>query len=236
MSLPIRTGRRIVPIARPDKSLFPCGITKADLARYYAAVAPAMLPHTAGRPLNLERYPDGINGPRIIQQQAGRHFPSWIRRVTVPKHAGVVSHVVASNAATPVYLADQACITLHSWLSRVDRLDRPDRLIFDLDPSGDAPEEVREAAQKLGALLRDLDLEPFGMATGSRGYHVVVPLQRHAGFDEVRSFARDVAHLAAARDPRFTTAQRKAARGRWIFIAPPASEAARRPARHLIGG
>jgi bifunctional non-homologous end joining protein LigD len=218
VSLPIRAGRRIVRVARPDKPLFPCGITKADLARYYAAVAPAMLPHVAGRPLNLERYPDGIDGPRIIQQQAGSHFPSWIRRVTVPKQGGAVSHVVASDPATLVYLADQACITLHTWLSRADRLDRPDRLVFDLDPSADQPDEMRAAALEFGALLRDLDLEPFAMATGSRGYHVVVPLRRQAGFDAVRSFARDVARLAVARDPRLTVAQRKAARGRRIFI------------------
>jgi bifunctional non-homologous end joining protein LigD len=221
MSLPIRAGRRIVGVARPDKPLFPCGITKADLARYYAAVAPAMLPHIAGRPLNLERYPDGIDGPRIIQQQVPTHFPSWIRRVIVPKQGGAVSHLVAFDAATLVYLADQACITLHSWLSRadrLDRLDRPDRLVFDLDPSGGQPDEVRVAALEFGALLRDLDLEPFAMATGSRGYHVVVPLRRHAGFDAVRSFARDVARLAAARNPKLTVAQRKAARGRRIFI------------------
>jgi bifunctional non-homologous end joining protein LigD len=218
MSLPIRAGRRIVRVARPDKPLFPCGITKADLARYYAAVAPAMLPHVAGRPLNLERYPDGIDGPRIIQQQAGGHFPAWIRRVTVRKQGGAVSHVVASDAATLVYLADQACIALHAWLSRADRLDHPDRLVFDLDPSGDTPDEVRQAAQVLGALLRDLELEPFAMTTGSRGYHVVVPLRRRADFDAARSFARDVARLAAARDPRLTVEQRKAARGGRIFI------------------
>jgi bifunctional non-homologous end joining protein LigD len=218
VSLAISAGRRIVRVARPDKPLFPSGITKAELARYYADVAPAMLPHIAGRPLNLERYPDGIDGPRIIQQRAGGHFPAWIRRVTVPKRGGTVAHVVASDAATLVYLADQACITLHAWLSRADRLDRPDRLIFDLDPSGEAPEAVRSAARDLGALLRDLGLEPFAMATGSRGYHVVVPLQRRADFQTVRGFARDVARVAAARDPRLTLEQRKAARGGRILV------------------
>jgi bifunctional non-homologous end joining protein LigD len=218
VTLAIRAGRRIVRVARPDKPLFPSGITKAELARYYAAVAPAMLPHIAGRPLNLERYPDGIDGPRIIQQRAPGHFPSWIRRVTVPKRGGTVAHVVASDAATLVYLADQACITLHAWLSRADRLDRPDRLIFDLDPSREAPEAVRSAARDLGALLRDLGLEPFAMATGSRGYHVVVPLQRRADFQTVRGFARDVARVAAAGDPRLTLEQRKAARGGRILV------------------
>jgi bifunctional non-homologous end joining protein LigD len=125
-----------------------------------------MLPHIAARPLNLERYPDGIDGPRIIQQRASQHFPPWVRRVTVPSRGGMVAHVVASDAAALVYLADQACITLHPWLSRADRLDRPDRMIFDLDPSGETPDEVRGAAAELGALLRDLGLEPFVMAPG----------------------------------------------------------------------
>jgi bifunctional non-homologous end joining protein LigD len=218
MSVEIRAGRRIVPVTRPDKPLFECGITKADLAVYYAAVGPTMLPHLAGRPLNLERYPDGIDGPRIIQQRASTHFPPWVRRVTVPSRGGAVEHVVASDAATLVYLADQACITLHPWLSRADRLDRPDRLIFDLDPSDDTLDEVRSAARDLGGLLRDLGLEPFAMATGSRGYHVVVPLRRHADFQVVRSFARDVARVAAARDPSLTLEQRRAARDGRILV------------------
>src|SRR5439155_18080667 len=193
-----------VQVSRPDKRLFPCGITKADLAAYHEAVAPVMLPHLAGRPLNLERYPDGIEGHRIFQQRAGEHFPAWIRRATVPKEGGKVTHVVAADAATLVYLADQAVVTLHAWTSRADRPERPDRMVFDLDPSGDDAAAVRGAAVRIGALLRELDLEPFAMTTGSRGYHVTVALQRRAGFDAVRGFARDVARIAAARDPRLT--------------------------------
>jgi bifunctional non-homologous end joining protein LigD len=218
VSLAIRAGRRTVHVSRPDKPLFPTGITKADLARYYETIAPAMLPHLAGRPLNLERYPDGIEGTRIIQQRAGEHFPQWIRRVTVPKKGGTVTHVMASDAATLVYLAGQACITLHAWLSRADRLERPDRMIFDLDPSDGAADAVRAAALDIGELLRELGLEPFAMATGSRGYHVTVALQRRAGFDEVRSFARDVARVAVARDPGLTLEQRKAARRGRILV------------------
>jgi bifunctional non-homologous end joining protein LigD len=215
----MKAGRRVVEVSRPDKVLFGDGITKADLARYYEAVAGAMLPHLARRPLNLERYPDGIDGHRIIQQRASDHFPDWIARVTVAKEGGTVEHVVASDAATLVYLANQAAITLHAWPSRTDRLDRPDRLIVDLDPSNGSPADVRRAARDLGALLRELGLEPFAMATGSRGYHVVVPLQRRLEFDAVREFARDVARLAAERDPkRLTIEQRKAKRGGRILI------------------
>jgi bifunctional non-homologous end joining protein LigD len=218
VSLALRAGRRTVQVSRPDKPLFPSGITKADLARYYERVAPVMLPHITGRPLNLERYPHGIEGNQIIQQRAGDYFPEWIGRVTVRKKGGSVTHVVASNAATLVYLADQACVTLHAWLSRADRLDRPDRMIFDLDPSGGPAADVRRAALDLGALLRELGFEPFAMATGSRGYHLTVALRRRAGFDAVRAFARDVARVAVARDPGLTLEQRKAARGGRILV------------------
>jgi bifunctional non-homologous end joining protein LigD len=207
-----------VEIPRPGKALFPDGTTKADLAGYYEAIAPVMLPHLAGRPLNLERYPDGIDGERIIQQRAGRHFPDWIERVTVRKQRGAVDHVVATDADTLVYLAGQACITLHRWLCRADRIDSPDLMVIDLDPSNGTPADVRRAAREFGDLLRELGLEAFAMTTGSRGYHVAAPLQRRQDFDDVRAFARDLARLAAGRDPKLTVEQRKAKRGDRILI------------------
>jgi bifunctional non-homologous end joining protein LigD len=219
MSVVVRAGRRRVEISRPDKALFPCGITKADLASYYELVAHAMLPHIRGRPLNLERYPDGIEGQRIMQQRAGGYFPRWIKRARVDKKGGSVEHVVAVDAATLVYLAGQACITLHPWLSRSDRLNQPDRLIFDLDPSDGKPADVLRAARTMFGLLRELGLQPWVMTTGSRGYHATVPLRRNADFDATRTFAREVAALAARREPRlFTTEQRKAKRGGRILI------------------
>jgi bifunctional non-homologous end joining protein LigD len=219
MSATVQAGRREVEITRAEKPLFPCGITKADLARYYERVSEPMLALIAGHALNLERYPDGIEGHRIIQQQASDYFPRWIERAKVPKKGGSVEHVVASEAATLVYLAGQACITPHAWLSRRDRLDRPDRMIVDLDPSDDDVDAVRKAAISMGGLLRELGLEPWVMTTGSRGYHLTIPLQRRASFDEVRPFARAVAELAVAREPRvFTTEQRKAKREGRILI------------------
>ncbi len=219
MSLTIRAGRRIVEITRPDKVLFPPDITKRDLAAYYEQISRVMLPHIARRPLNLERYPDGIEGHRIIQQHASEHFPKWIGRAEVPARKGTVQHVMARDAAALVYLAGQACITFHRWLSRSDSLDRPDQLVIDLDPSRDKPTDVRRAAITFGRLLRELKLNPWVMTTGSRGYHVVVSLQRRADFDAVREFARDLAELAAAREPQvFTNEQRKAKREGKILI------------------
>jgi bifunctional non-homologous end joining protein LigD len=210
---------REVEISRPDKVLIPPGISKAELAGYYETVSKAMLRHVADRPLNLERYPDGIDGERIMQQRAGRYFPDWVPRVEVPSDRGPVEHVMARDAATLRYLAGQACLTLHPWLSRRDRLDRPDRLVIDLDPSADAPDAVRRGALVIGELLRELELPRWVMTSGSRGYHVVVPLQRRLAFDAVREFARGLAKLAARREPSlFTTEQRKAKREGKILL------------------
>jgi bifunctional non-homologous end joining protein LigD len=199
--------------------LFPSGITKADLAEYYEQVAETMLSHIRGHPLNLERYPDGIEHPGIFQQRAGSYFPAWIGRVRVGKAGGSVEHVVADQPATLVYLAGQACVTPHAWLSRSDRLEHPDRMIFDLDPRDGADPDVIDAARQIGGLLRELGLTSWPMTTGSRGYHLMVPLQRRADFDTVRAFARGAAALAAARDPElFTTEQRKAKRRGRILI------------------
>jgi bifunctional non-homologous end joining protein LigD len=208
-----------VKISRPDKVLIPPGITKQKLAGYYETVAEPMLTHIARRPLNLERYPDGIDGHKIFQQHAAKHFPDGIARVEVPAAKGNVEHVMARDAAALVYLAGQACITFHAWLSRSDRLTRPDRFVVDLDPSLEDREAVRRAALIIGELLRELELTPWAMTSGSRGYHLVVPLQRRLEFEDVREFARGFAELAAAREPRvFTTEQRKVKRGGKILI------------------
>lgn len=138
----VRAGRRTVEIQRPGKVLFPGRdgapeYTKGDLADYYRAVAPYLLPHVRGRPLMLERYPDGLDGERFLQKNVPGHYPEWITRAEVAKEGGTVTHVVCDDTATLLYLADQACITLHRRLARTDRAGgpgHPDRLVFDLDP------------------------------------------------------------------------------------------------------
>ncbi|MGK5728550.1 non-homologous end-joining DNA ligase [Streptomyces sp. URMC 124] len=219
----IRTGRHVVEISRPEKTLFP-GLTKGDLAEYYRTVAGRMLPHLRGRPLMLERCPDGVQGECFMQKDVPGHFPGWVHRAELPKESGTVTHVVCDDTATLVYLAGQACITPHRWLSRADRPDRPDRLVIDLDPPG-APggdydfTVVRETALLLRELLNELRLPSMVMTTGSRGLHVLVPLDRRAPFDDVRAFARDLADVLAARDPdRLTTEPRKAARRGRLYL------------------
>lgn len=222
----VRAGRRTVEIHRPDKVLFPGGgggdapeYTKADLVDYVRSVAPYMLPHLRGRPLMLERHPDGVGGGRFMQKNTPEHYPEWIGRVEVPKEGGTVLHTLCEDTATLVYLADQACLTLHRWLSRTRAPDRPDRLVVDLDPAGDDFPAVRRAAHRVRELLDELGLPSAPMTTGSRGVHVVVPLNGRHGFDEVREFARDLADLLAREHPdELTTAARKKERGDRLYL------------------
>ena len=220
----VRAGRRSVEIRRPGKVLFAGGrdaaqYTKGDLVDYHRAVAPFMLPHLRGRPLMLDRRPDGVGGPAFMQKNTPDGYPDWITRAEVGKEGGTVTHTVCDDTATLLYLVDQASITLHRWQSRTARIDRPDRLVFDLDPAGDDFETVREAARLLRGLLDELELPSAPMTTGSRGLHVIVPLSATQDFDEVRAFAHDVAGtLAAAHPGRLTTAARKKDRGGRLYL------------------
>lgn len=216
------SGRRVT-ISKPEKVLFSqVGVTKADMARHYADVAALILPYLRDRPLSLLRHPDGVEGSGFIQKEASDHFPDWIPRVRVSKDDGAVNHVVCNDAATLVYLADQACITPHSFLSRTDALHRPDRMVFDLDPpddGADALRATRAAVRDLHELLDELEVPSYLMTTGSRGYHVWIPLRRTDGFDEVRDVARSLAELLVSRAPnRLTIEQRKDRRGPRVFV------------------
>jgi bifunctional non-homologous end joining protein LigD len=212
-------GRRI-ELSNTGKVLFArAGLTKGDLIDYYHRIAPVMLPHIADRPLSLQRFPDGIEADGFMQKNASDYFPPWIRRAHLAKEGGAVDYVVAGDAATLVYLANQAAVTLHTGLARVDRSDHPDRLVIDLDPSKDDFAEVKRGARAVRELIAATGLVPFVQTTGSRGLHVWAPLNRSATFDEVRRFAAELAERLVARAPdRFTTAQRKAGRAARLFL------------------
>jgi bifunctional non-homologous end joining protein LigD len=217
----LRAGRRRVRITNPDRLMFPRdGITKLDLATYYRDVAPAMVRHARDRPVALQRYNDGIEGQAFFQQEMPRGAPDWVRSVRVRKEGGWVRHALANDAATLVWLANQNCITPHVWTSRADRLERPDRMIVDLDPSGDGEFPlVKRTALELADLLRSAGCEPFTMTTGSRGMHVVVPLRRTADFARVFEVAQAVAEELVQRNPdELTTAFRKSRREGRLFV------------------
>lgn len=216
----MRAGRRDVPITSPTKALFPDGTTKADFAAYMRDVARAMLPHVRDRPLSLQRFNRGIGGEGFFQKDVPRGAPEWLRIVEVPKHGGTVRHVVATEPATLVWLANQNCITPHVSTARADRLDRPDRVVWDLDPSGEGEFDlVRRTALELGGLLREAGTDPYAMTTGSRGIHVVVAIRRRYDYERVRDAALAVAEALVERHPdELTTAFRKEKRGGRLFV------------------
>lgn len=211
---------REIEISHPGKLLFPDdGITKLDLAEYYARVAEIALPHYRERALSMQRFPDGIAEDGFFQKSIADYFPDWIERATLPKKDGKVTHVVADSAATLVYLANQGCITPHLALSRADRPDHPDRMIFDLDPSDDDFDKVRRTARHVRRLLDRLEMTSFIQTTGSRGLHVVVPLDRSADFDAVREFTHALCRRIAVENPDLMTVeQRKDQRGDRVFL------------------
>jgi len=216
----IEVDGRQIELSNTGKVLFPqAGLTKGELIGYYRRIAPIMLPHIAGRPLSFERFPDSIDTNGFMQKNASDYFPGWIRRARVAKENGEVEHVVAEDAATLVYLANQACVTLHMGLARIERIHHPDRLVIDLDPSDEDFAKVKRAARVARRLLEETGLVPFVQTTGSRGLHVWVPLEPEATFDQVRGFASDLADRLVAHSPEeLTTEQRKAKRGTRVFV------------------
>ena len=213
-------GSHVVKMTRPDKVLFPAdGIRKQDIIDYYERIADVMLPHIKDRPLMLQRFPNGIDETSFFQKNISYYFPKWIKRTSVPKAGGKVTHVICNDVSTLLYLANLACITPHIWLSRVPKLKYPDILIFDLDPPSTNFVPVRQTAFALRELLESIGLKAYPMTTGSRGLHVSVPLNRDLNFDQVRAFARQAAELLASRHPKqVTIAARKEQRRGLVYI------------------
>ena len=216
-----------VKVTHPDKVLFPDdGITKADLADYYRSVAPVMLPLVSGRPVTMQRFPNGIGKGGFLQKQIGEYFPEWIERVTAPNRRtrnattrDEVTYMVCRTSDDLVYLANQACVTPHVWLSQAPDIHHPDQLVFDLDPASTDPRVLRLAAAALRGLLEELGLPSFLKSSGSRGLHVVVPLVPAAETDAVKVFSIAVAEVLAARHPDdLTTEGRIADRDGRLFL------------------
>jgi bifunctional non-homologous end joining protein LigD len=207
-------------ITHPEKVLFPDdGITKGELAAYYEAMAPAMLPHIRGRPVTLERYPAGIGEKGFWQKDVSKGFPEWLERVEVPKKGGTVRHALVSDTRSLVWMANQNTVTPHVWTSRVPRLSRPDICVFDLDPADDDPGVLRGAALALRDLLEELGFESFPKTSGSKGFHVVVPLDGEADAGEVARFAHSVGATLVRRDPKHLTQEfAKADRGGRLYL------------------
>jgi bifunctional non-homologous end joining protein LigD len=207
-------------ITHPDKVLFPAdGITKGELAAYYEAIAPVMLPHLRGRPVTMERYPAGIHAQGFWQKDVSKGFPAWLKRVRVPKKGGVVNYPVVSDRRSLEWITNQNTITQHVWCSRVPRLALPDVCVFDLDPSTDDVAAVRHAALELRALLAELGLPSWIKTSGSKGFHILVSMDGKTSTGVVTRFANAVGQLLVSRAPdRLTQEFSKADRHGRIYV------------------
>ena len=208
-------------ITHPEKVLFPdAGITKGELASYYEAVAPIMLPHITRRPLTMERYPNGIGEEGFWQKSVTKGFPVWLERVDVPKKGGVVHYPLVNNLESLLWVTNQNTITHHVWSSRLPDLFRPDVCVFDLDPATeDDPATVRTAALALRDFLGELGLTSWVKTSGSKGFHIVLSLDEQTGMDDVARFAHRVGALMVTRDPDHLTQEfSKADRGGRILV------------------
>jgi bifunctional non-homologous end joining protein LigD len=194
-------------ISHPDKILFPGdGITKGELASYYEMIAPVMLPHLRGRPITMERYHRGITAPGFFQKDVVKGFPEWLERVEVPKKDGTVHHPIANDARSLLWLANQNSITIHVWPSRAPNLYYPDICVFDLDPSNEnEPERLRNAALMVRDFLSELGLTSWVKTSGSKGFHIAVPLDGKSDFGVVARFAHVVGRVLVERDPENLT-------------------------------
>jgi bifunctional non-homologous end joining protein LigD len=210
-------------ITHPEKVLFPDdGITKGELAAYYEAIAPLMLPHVRNRPVTMERFPAGIGEEGFIQKDVKKGFPSWLTRATVPKKGGVVHHALISDVRSLLWVVNQNTITPHVWTSRAPKLMQPDICVFDLDPSEEDDDALRFAALALRDLLDEVRLPSWIKTSGSKGFHIVVPVRtapEREGFGEVGRFAHAVGAELVRRHPdRLTQEFSKADRGRRIYV------------------
>jgi bifunctional non-homologous end joining protein LigD len=208
-------------ITHPDKVLFPdAGITKGDLASYYDDVAAVMLPHLRRRPVTMERYPAGVSAQGFWQKDVSRGFPAWLTRVNVRKKGGgTVHYPVANDRRALQWMSNQNTITHHVWTSRTPRLDYPDVCVFDLDPSTDDVAAVRTAAIGLRDLLAELGLTSWIKTSGSKGFHIAVPVDGKTPVDQVVRFAEAAGRLFASRAPDMLTLEfSKADRGGRIYV------------------
>jgi bifunctional non-homologous end joining protein LigD len=211
-------------VTHPEKVLFPeDGVTKGELCAYYEAVAPLLVPHLRGRPVTMERFPAGIGKKGFIQKDVSKGFPDWLERVEVerrePDGGGPVHYPLANDARALVWLANQNSVTPHVWVSRLPRLDRPDLCVLDLDPAAEDLAALRAATLAVRALLEELGLPAYVKTSGSKGFHVVVPLDGEAAAEAVWRLGIGAGAVLVKRHPDLLTQEFiKADRGGRIFV------------------
>jgi bifunctional non-homologous end joining protein LigD len=204
---------KTVSLSSPDRVLYPDdGITKGDLFEYYLAVAPTLVPHLRDRPFTMKRYPHGIDGEVFFQKQAPKHLPRWIptrQFRTWPREGGsrLVDFALVNSAEAVLFMVQNNCIDMNAWYSRVDKPDRPDFVLFDLDPPDGGFELAIEVAHLIRELLDELELPGYVKTSGADGIHVVAPIVRRATFQQTYAFAERASRLLEQRHPGKVTTE-----------------------------
>jgi bifunctional non-homologous end joining protein LigD len=221
-----RRGSRVLRLRNLDKIFWPDdGIAKGDLLDYYERISPALVPHLRDRPFTMKRYPDGIAAGHFFQKDAPSHMPDWIPRRPFPatsrdgKHKRMVSYPLVNDELALLWMVNMGCIDMNAWYSRVDRPDRPDFVLFDLDPADDVGfRETVRVAHLIRELLAAIGLESFAKTSGSDGIHVLVPVVRRHTYEDTRSFSALVATALARTHPGLVTTEWARAKRRGVLI------------------
>jgi bifunctional non-homologous end joining protein LigD len=212
----IRAGKRELRLSNLEKVFWPDeGITKGDLLAYYREVAPVLVPHLKGRPFTMRRYPDGAFGKVFFQKKAPSHMPDWIRTF----REGESDYPIVDDELGLLWMVNMGCIDMNPWYSRVDKPDRPDFVLFDLDPTPEVPySQTVEVALILKRLLDSLGLAAFPKTSGGKGFHILVPLDRRSTYEDSRRFAEHVAGVIAAAYPGLATTAWAKSKRRGVLI------------------
>jgi bifunctional non-homologous end joining protein LigD len=219
----VRVGRRDVPVSNPDKMFFPeRALTKGDVVSYYLGVAELALPHLRRRPFHMKRFPNGVNEEFFHQKRVPKNHPDYVDEVFVQFPSGHSTvFAIVDNAAALVWVANLGCIELHTWHSRVERLEQPDYLLIDLDPTSDGQWPfVREIALVVRDVLDELGLKSFPKTSGATGLHILAPIKPDTIFPDVRRFAKAVAEEVERRidDQRVATTTWRVADRVGVFV------------------
>jgi bifunctional non-homologous end joining protein LigD len=220
----MRVGSRELRLTNLDKLFFPKqGLTKGDLVRYYVDVAECVLPHVRRRPMQMLRYPNGVDGDFFYQKRVPVPHPQWLEtvRIVFPRHGRTADFPVVTDVAGLAWIVNLGCIDLHTWHSRVDDIERPDYMLIDLDPSeGNTWEDVRAIALVVREVMEGLELPSYPKTSGATGLHILVPIRPELRFAEVRRFAKALAQKVERRidDQDVATTTWKVADRRGVFV------------------
>ena len=223
----IRRGKRVLKLSNLDKPFWPDeGITKGDLLAYYEAVAPVLVPHLKDRPFTMRRYPDGAYGKAFFQKDAPKGMPEWIPTIRIqvtsrdtPRTQRWINAPLVNDELALLWMVNMGCIDMNAWYSRADKLDRPDFVLFDLDPSPDVGfEETIQVALHVKEALDALGLVSFAKTSSAEGMHVLVPVERRHTYDDTRRFSEIVAGAIARSYPKLATTQWSKAKRRGVLI------------------